>query len=170
MIASFELSEVLLLRENTYPRATRPLTQHRYSPPVCSLLCPSCSLRLLHQQGSFSFKVCCFLSSCFGCVMWLSLLGRLNSLLKARLIVNRSICGWCHFVCSHYAVRPVFNSEWQVQVDLLFRKIMHCRLFMDLIDYQSIHVCTHLFWCLEPWRCAWYCSMELRTTLQTLQE
>jgi len=27
---------------------------------------------------------------------------------------------------------------------------------------------THLFWCLEPWRCAWYCSMEFRTTLQTL--
>ena len=78
MIASFKLSEVLLLRENTYPRATRPLTQHRCSPlsECLSVHCcfPLHSLCLLHQQGSFSFKVCCFLSSCFGCLMWLSFL------------------------------------------------------------------------------------------------
>lgn len=27
---------------------------------------------------------------------------------------------------------------------------------------------THLVWCLEPFRCAWYCSIEFSVTLQML--
>lgn len=30
------------------------------------------------------------------------------------------------------------------------------------------HGDTHLVWCLEPFRCAWYCSIEFSVTLQML--
>jgi len=33
----------------------------------------------------------------------------------------------------------------------------------------TFSICTYLFWCLEPCRCAWYCATEFSVTLQTSQ-
>ncbi len=98
----------------------------------------------------------------------------------------------CSLICQDRCVESkVRNSIWSIFVSFL---ILFLLLYLNetlmvtplsLFDYQessllerferggyhsgqNIH--THLVWCLEPWRCAWYCSMEFSTTLQTLHE
>lgn len=52
-----------------------------------------------------------------------------------------------------------------------YHYVIHCwfpfdsGLFLDS-EWDAV-ADTHLFWCLEPCRCAWYCATELSVTLQT---
>lgn len=68
---------------------------------------------------------------------------------------------------SSFPLKPL-QSEF---IKLFILIIVPCIIFsMWPVLVAYCWCCFRLFWCLEPWRCAWYCSIELRTTLQTLQE
>lgn len=52
-----------------------------------------------------------------------------------------------------------------------YHYVIHCWFPFDsglfLVSEWDAVADTHLFWCLEPCRCAWYCATELSVTLQT---
>lgn len=71
-----------------------------------------------------------------------------------------------------------YGSLQEHQLLKWFSKLIHVSIFRPIHENTAVnHVAgsttpqldTHLFWCLEPCRCAWYCATELSVTLHTSQ-